>query len=81
MSINNYHNISANLTLIVFFLNVEIFKKKKTLNENKGSDETFQNMSFVKMESSTLINYSTNKCQSGQGIMVLYIDSSFMVIK
>jgi hypothetical protein len=31
---------------------------KKTLKENKKSDETFENMSFVKMESSTLIKYS-----------------------
>jgi hypothetical protein len=45
----------------------------------KKFDENFENISFVKMESSTLINYSTNRCQRGQGIMVLYIDFSFMI--
>jgi hypothetical protein len=31
----------------------------------------FENMSFVKMESSKLINYLTNICGSGQGTRVV----------
>jgi hypothetical protein len=32
------------------------------MNENKKSDKFFENISFVEMESSKLINYSTNMC-------------------
>jgi hypothetical protein len=35
--------------------------------EIQESDGIFENMSFVKMESSKLINYSTNMCGIGQG--------------
>jgi hypothetical protein len=39
--------------------------------ENKESNEIFEDILGVKMESSKLINYSTNMCQSGQGITIL----------
>ncbi len=57
MFVNNYQNNQANLTLIILFSKMLKFSKKKTLKENKKSNETFENMSFIKMESSTLINY------------------------
>ncbi len=34
-------------------------------------DGIFENISFVKIESSKLINYSTNMCRSGQGTTVV----------
>jgi accessory colonization factor AcfC len=56
----------------IIFRNVEIFKKNKNkikcqrfiffLKGNKEFDEIFQNISFVEMEFSKLINYSTNMC-------------------
>jgi hypothetical protein len=39
--------------------------------ENKESNEVFEDILVVKMESSKLINYSTNMCQSGQGTTIL----------
>jgi hypothetical protein len=53
------------------FGNVENFKNdlfsggKKILKENKESDAIVENVSFVEMASSELINYSTNMCHSG----------------
>jgi hypothetical protein len=43
--------------------------------KNKKSNEIFEDILGVKMESSKLINYSTNMCQSGQGttILVMYV--------
>jgi hypothetical protein len=47
-------------TNYIIFLNVEIFKKKKseifTLKKIKESDGIFEKISFVEMESSKLIN-------------------------
>jgi hypothetical protein len=44
-------------TNYIIFRNVEIFKRKKiNLKENKESDGTFGNISFVEMESSNLLN-------------------------
>jgi hypothetical protein len=40
------------------------------LKENKESDGVFVNISFVEMESSKLINYSTNMCWSDEGTML-----------
>jgi hypothetical protein len=63
---------SASLTLIILFSETLIFLIKKYfseiyfLKENKESDKTFGNFSSVEMESSELINYLTNMCQSGQ---------------
>jgi len=37
------------------------------MNGNKKSDRIFENISFVEMESSKLINYLTNMCWSDQG--------------
>jgi hypothetical protein len=48
----------------------ECILKIFSLNENTKYDGIFENTSFVKMESSKLIIYLTNMCQSGQGIMV-----------
>jgi len=39
--------------------------------KNEKSNEIFEDILGVKMESSKLINYSTNMCQSGQGITIL----------
>jgi len=48
----------------LFLRYVETFKKKEKrkiffLKENKESYEIFENISFVEMESSKLLNYST----------------------
>jgi len=50
---------------------LKFFTKKRGIffvNENKESDRIFENISFVEMESSKLINYLTNMCWSDQGI-------------
>jgi hypothetical protein len=39
--------------------------------ENKESNEIFEDILGVKMESSKLFNYSTNMCQSSQGTTIL----------
>jgi hypothetical protein len=49
----------------------EILPQKNNLKENKESDEMFENISFVEIESSVLINYSTNMCRSDQGATIL----------
>jgi hypothetical protein len=54
----------------IVFRNVDNFEKI-ILKENKEFDKIFENMSFTKMKSSNLINYSTNMCQIDQGTMVL----------
>ncbi len=44
---------------------LKFFTKKRGIffvNENKESDRIFENISFVEMESSKLINYLTNMC-------------------
>jgi len=50
------------------------FQQKKSwiffLKGNKNYNEIFGNISFVEMESSKLINYSTNMWWSGQGALV-----------
>jgi hypothetical protein len=74
-----YCSTWANLTLIKSYLtNVKIFKIyfliffKKILKENIESDGIFENISFVEMESSKLINYLTNMCPSDLGTIILY---------
>jgi len=47
------------------------FSEKNFLKENKGSDGIFENISFVEMESSKLINYSASMCWTGEGTMIL----------
>jgi len=47
------------------------------LKENKESDEIFRNISFIKMESSKSINYSTNMCPSDQ--VTNYYDTPYVV--
>jgi hypothetical protein len=44
---------------------------KKNVKEIKESDGILENITFVGMESSKLINYSTNMCGSGQGPKVV----------
>jgi hypothetical protein len=39
--------------------------------ENEKFDGILENILFVKMKSSKLINYSTDMCPSGQGTIVL----------
>ncbi len=57
-------------TNYIFSRNVKIFKKRNSeiffLKENKGSDEIFEKIPLVKMESSKLINYPPNMCRIGQ---------------
>jgi len=48
----------------------ECILKIFSLKENTKYDGILENTSFVKMESSKLIIYLTNMCQSGQGILV-----------
>jgi hypothetical protein len=61
--------------LYIIFRNVEIFRKKKIRNiflkEKKESDRIFENISYIKMESSKLIDYLTNMCRTEQGTMVV----------
>jgi hypothetical protein len=63
--------ISTNYNIIVpqIFRNVKISKK---MFFSKKEKENVQNIldSFFKLESSKLINYSIDMCQSCQGIMV-----------
>jgi hypothetical protein len=40
------------------------------LKENKKLDGIFEDISFARMESSKLIDYSTNMCWSDQGTLV-----------
>jgi hypothetical protein len=59
-------------------------KKSKlfVLKENSKFDEIFENISFVKMDSSKSINYLTNMCLSGQGTTIfaqLKCHSNFIV--
>ncbi len=62
----------TNSTHYIIFRNVENFKSIFFSNNNfseeeeKKFDGIFEKISFVKIESSKLINYSTNMCQSGQ---------------
>jgi hypothetical protein len=44
------------------FRNLEFFREKKNSERNKESDGIFESTSFVEMEFSKLINYSTNMC-------------------
>ncbi len=56
-------------TNYIIFKNVEILFQNFFAFENKIKfDEIFENISFVKMESSKIIIYSTNMCRSYQGI-------------
>jgi len=54
----------------IIFRNVEIFNKKKILKETKKFHGIFGHISFVEIESSKVINYLTNMCWTGQGIVV-----------
>jgi len=58
-------------TNYIIFRNAEIFTKYFI----------FRNISFVKMESSNLIDYLTNMCGSGQAIIVLGFDCSYLFFK
>jgi hypothetical protein len=44
-----------------------MLKFSKKNQENKKFDEKIEDISFVKMKISKLINYLTNMCQSCQG--------------
>jgi hypothetical protein len=39
------------------------------MKENKQSDGMFENILFLKMKSSKLINHWANMCESGQGTL------------
>jgi endonuclease III len=54
----------------IIFRNVSTFEKI-ILKENKEFDRIFENISFIEMKSSNLINYSRNMCQIDQGTRVL----------
>jgi uncharacterized membrane protein len=59
-------------TNYIIFRNVEILIQEIfSLKESKQPDEIVGNISFLKMESSKLINYLTNMCLSGQGTSIL----------
>jgi uncharacterized membrane protein len=59
-------------TNYIIFRNVEILIHEIfSLKESKESDEIVGNISFLKMESSKLINYLTNMCLSGQSTTIL----------
>jgi hypothetical protein len=62
------------------------------MKENKQSDGIFENILFLKMKSSKLINYWENMCESGQGTtmvedirtkgtMVIDLRANFMNIR
>jgi hypothetical protein len=74
-----YCGTSASLALIILFSEILIlilfFSEICFLKENKESDKTFGNFSFIEMESSELRNYLTNMYQSGQGTTIV----SFLV--
>jgi hypothetical protein len=41
------------------------------------SDEIFENISFIQIEFSNLVNYLTIVCQSGQGTIIIRISQVF----
>jgi len=62
------------IIIIIIFLIVCFLKGKK-----KECDDIYiwDNISSVEMESSKWINYSTNMCQSGQGIIPIWPQCKF----
>jgi hypothetical protein len=54
-----------------FFFQKYFFKKKI----NNMMEYIWEVISFVEMESSKLINYSINTCQSGQGTTTVYVSN------
>ncbi len=67
-------SIWANLKLKILFSKMLKFSKKIRVKkkENKEFDEIFEDVLFVKMKISKLINYLTNVCQSSQGKLLQY---------
>ncbi len=57
------------MKLIILFSKMLKFSKKLGIKkkENKKIDEIFEDISFVKMKISKLINHLRNMCQSCQG--------------